>query len=66
MSHFPTAYLPQNLPKATAYFMHTILPPHEIQILLSKFCVLVTPAVRRPKDRDSSALMVSIDSYITL
>lgn len=51
MSHFPTAHLPQDLPKATAHFMHTILPPHEIQILFSN-C--------------SSPLVISIDSYITL
>lgn len=49
MSHFPTAYLPQNIPKAAADFMHTILSLHEIQILFSKFCVPVSPADRRHK-----------------
>lgn len=54
MSHFPSAYLPQNLPKAAAYFMHTILPLHEIQILFSKFCVFASPADRRHKTHNQS------------
>lgn len=67
MSLSPTVCLPQNHPEAAAYFMHTIIPLlHEIQILLSKFCALVSTADRRHKDTDSSPVVISIDSYITL
>lgn len=52
MSHFATAYLP--LPKSAAHIRHTILQPHDIQIMFSKFGVLVNAAVKRPKDVDSS------------
>lgn len=33
MSHFATAYLPQILPKSAAHIGHTILQPHDIQIM---------------------------------
>lgn len=46
MSHFPTACLPQYLPKAVAYFMHTILPAPEIQIISAKFCLLTAEGTR--------------------
>lgn len=61
MSHFPTACLPQNLPKAVAYFMHTILPAPGIQIISAKFCVYWQQKAQGP-----SALMVSAYSHVQL
>lgn len=61
MSHFPTVCSPQNLPKAVAYFMHTILPAPEIQIISAKFC-----AYWQQKAQGPSALMVSANSHVQL